>query len=164
MITDNQDIHFSGRLTFQEFRKGNGPMARKFLWYSFFLCLLIFFLISIRNLALLPSVIFAFFFALVVVLLANILLFLEYLLIYKIDPIFKQERHFSIQNDGVHVSTEHAESFYKWGEFRSVRQRKKLYFLYRSVFKKIIIPQRFFTNAKDQEAFERIIHDNIPRS
>jgi hypothetical protein len=88
-------------------------------------------------------------------------MYVEYFVIYKIDREIRKERHFLIRNDGVQVTTANSEAFYQWSNFRSVRNDKKMYILYRSTLKGIMIPKRFFQNEEQQEAFEKLIAREI---
>ncbi|MCO7126524.1 YcxB family protein [Sporolactobacillus shoreicorticis] len=165
MITEDQDIQFGGKLTFQEYRKGNAPVGRKIIFCGVFLGLVSNFFLNLRSTSWLPSLFYALFFALCILIGCCILMYVEYFVIYKIDREIRQERRFLIRNEGVQVRTADSEAFYQWSNFRSIRNNKKLYILYRSVIKGIIIPKRFFQNEKQQKEFEKLIleklHDQV---
>jgi hypothetical protein len=91
-------------------------------------------------------------------------MYVEYFVIYRVDREIRKERHFLIRNDGVQVTTANSEAFYQWSNFRSVRNDKKMFILYRSTLKGIMIPKRFFQNEEQQETFERLITGKITHS
>ncbi|MET1250024.1 YcxB family protein [Sporolactobacillus sp. STCC-11] len=162
--TEDQDIQFGGVLSFREYRKGKAPVARKILGGAVFLALFLIFLINLRSTSWFPALFYALPFALFVLVSCCVLFYVEFFVIYITDQVIRKERHFLIRNDGVHVTTANSEAFYQWSNFRSIRNDKKLYILYRSSLKGIMIPKRFFQNEEQQETFEKLIAGKITHS
>lgn len=158
---ENNEINFIGKLTFKEFRKSKSHQMRIIVQAAPFLILILGFFIYARNTPLMVSVIISLFYTIVFVILLHIMLLIIYQIQYKTDPILKNERQFSIQKDGLHISTKNSEVFYGWDGLRSACDYKNIYLLYVSALRMIMIPKRFFDKEEEIEAFERLLSAHI---
>lgn len=158
---ENIFISFSGKLAFKEFNKARNYQLRTIFWC---LCLLMFvfdFLNFVRNIPWIIALIYSLIYTIGFVILAKILKIILYSIQYKTESLFKNERHFSIDDDGIYISTKNSKLFYGWSEFRSVHELKKIYLLNLSAVRAIIISKRFFNNEEDVKTFKRFVSDKI---
>ncbi|TGA97796.1 YcxB family protein [Sporolactobacillus shoreae] len=158
---ENNDINFIGKLTFKEYRQARSHKMRMIDWIATLLILILGFLIYAKNTPLIASVIISLFYTLVFVVLLQMMLWIIYRIQFKTDPILRNERCFSVQKDGLHVSTKNSEVFYGWDGLRSACDYKNIYLLYVSALRMIMIPKRFFDKEEEIEAFECLLSAHI---
>ncbi len=122
---ENMDINFSGKLTSKEFRKVRYYQLRTIFLFLYFLLVVLNYLNFERNTPWINALILSLLQTIGLFILIKIITVIFYSIQYRTDPMLKNERQFSIDNDGVHINTKNSKLFYGWSEFRSIHEHKK---------------------------------------
>lgn len=83
---------------------------------------------------------------------------------YVSDNLLQKEFQFQLTEDGILQTTEHTSALFEWETIHSAHKNKKMYRLYVSKNKAMVIPERFFASKEDRERFEKLISSHIPIS
>ncbi|MBU9722366.1 MULTISPECIES: YcxB family protein [Bacillaceae] len=83
---------------------------------------------------------------------------------YESDQRIKNEISYTFSNEGINQHAGLSNNFYEWREIYLAKEHEKMFLLYTSKHKAIILPKRFFELNDDMDLFKMIVSNNIVES
>ena len=80
------------------------------------------------------------------------------------DSLIQQEIQYKLTEDGISQSTKNTNALFEWKSIRSAHKNKKIYRLYVSKNKAVIIHENYFSSKEEEKRFEEIVSSHIPTS
>lgn len=79
------------------------------------------------------------------------------------DSLLKYEFHYRINEEGIFCESERGTVQYYWSDVIATYYYKRLFILFVSDNKGLLLPERFFTDKEDVIEFRRIVSENVKR-
>jgi hypothetical protein len=84
-------------------------------------------------------------------------------LVFRRDPKFLQDYSLTFSPEGIHFHTAHIDSRLQWSMYSRALVDAHSYVLYYGARSFTIIPKRVFQSAGEQETFEQLLAENVPK-
>jgi hypothetical protein len=85
------------------------------------------------------------------------------LIAFRREPKFRDNYSLTFSPEGIHFQTAHIDSRLQWSTYSRTLIDAHSYVLYYGPNRFTIIPKRVFENTAQQEAFEQLLKDRIPK-
>jgi hypothetical protein len=82
---------------------------------------------------------------------------------FRREPKFRDDYALTFSPDGIHFRTAHIDSQLQWSMYSSALVDAHSYVLYYGSQHFTIIPKRVFQSAEDQQAFEQMLTQQVPK-
>jgi len=82
---------------------------------------------------------------------------------FRYQPKFRDEYTLTFSPDGIHFQTAHVDSRLEWTIYSQVLVDVYSYMLYWGSRTFTIIPKRVFQNSEQQDAFEQLLAERVPK-
>jgi YcxB-like protein len=84
-------------------------------------------------------------------------------LVFRREPKFRDEHSLTFSPEGIHFRTVHIDSQLQWSLYSRALVDAHSYVLYYGSRQFTVIPKRVFQNAEQQQAFEQLLRQHIPK-
>lgn len=167
-----ENISFSGKIEFEEYKKYNIYHSRKSYVVKFFI-LFISYLAMIfglgvgyeiqseaRRILYMTSISF--------VLSIMTILFLVLNLFRRVKKVFissnrvNLEQYYTVVEEGIKCKNDRGETIVSWEDIVKVCKYKEIIIVYTSIAQALVIPKRFFNSEDEFEVFQRIFKEKLP--
>jgi len=82
---------------------------------------------------------------------------------FRLEPKFRDDYTLTFTQDGLHFRTVHIDSKLQWSMYPSALVDAHSYVLYYGSRHFTVIPKRAFQSTEDQQTFERMLAQHVPR-
>lgn len=84
-------------------------------------------------------------------------------LAFRLNPKYRDDYSLTFSPDGIHFRTVHVDSQLQWSLYSRALVDAYSYVLYHGARMFTVIPKRVFQNSEEQNAFERMLGQHIPK-
>lgn len=182
MESESTEITLTGNITYEDFKLQNAYHTKKYLIANFIfqviilsaIIILLFYELGIILSVfigysifvawitiILSSLLIASFFAVLLILILKTILRIRVRKEYQSDTQIRQDVSYLINEQGIHQKRGNSNTYFEWGDIFKAYEHKKMFRLYVSRNKVILLPKRFFKNNKDIELLKNMIRKNL---
>ncbi|WP_211655444.1 YcxB family protein [Planococcus alpniumensis] len=165
-MQSNSELLFRGTLNLKDFQKYQFYHTRKFfLLYFWFMVFIASFGMTLFDPATwLLNVLLSLFMSVLAMGLLILLVRFRSKREFISDSLIQQEIQYQLTEDGISQTTKNTNVLFEWKSIRSAHKNKKIYRLYVSKNKAVIIHENYFSSKEDEKRFEEIVSSHIPTS